>query len=92
MSAPCSHLESVPNDPAPSGGCQECIDMGDTWVHLRFCIECGNIGCCEDSKNTHATKHHHATGHPIIQSYQPGEGWRYCYPDEARLTDAPPMR
>jgi uncharacterized UBP type Zn finger protein len=88
MSARCPHLEDIPTDPAPSGGCQECIDMGDTWVHLRFCIKCGNIGCCEDSKNQHAMKHAKAHGHPVIRSAEPGEWWAWCYEDGvgARLT------
>lgn len=89
MSAPCTHLENVPNGPAPSGGCQECIDMGDTWVHLRFCLECGNIGCCEDSKNTHAKKHAAAQGHPAIRSAEPGEWWAWCYEDEAGVRVIP---
>lgn len=55
--------------------------MGDTWVHLRLCLTCGQVGCCESSKNTHARKHSHASGHPIVQSFEPGETWRWCYPD-----------
>lgn len=89
MSAPCTHLENVPNGAAPTGGCQECIDMGDTWVHLRFCIECGNLACCEDSKNTHAKKHATAHGHPVIRSAEPGEWWAWCYEDEAGVRVVP---
>jgi uncharacterized UBP type Zn finger protein len=81
VSARCPHLENVPNGPAPRGGCRECIEMGDTWVHLRFCIECGNIGCCEDSKNQHAMKHARAHDHPVIRSAEPGEWWAWCYED-----------
>jgi len=88
MSAECLHLENVPTGPAPTGGCQECIDLGDTWVHLRFCIECGNIACCEASKSQHAMKHARAHGHPVIRSAEPGEWWAWCYEDGvgARLT------
>jgi uncharacterized UBP type Zn finger protein len=66
--------------------------MGDWWVHLRLCSTCGRVGCCDDSKNRHATKHHDATGHPIIRSFEPGEDWYWCYPDELffELEGAPP--
>ena len=75
----CVHLETKDNAKAKSTGCEECMKMGDTWVHLRRCLKCGHVGCCDDSKNKHATKHFHATSHPVIQSYQPGEDWKWCY-------------
>lgn len=79
----CSHLDHirtvVPNTP---DGCEECLKTGSDWVHLRQCLECGHIGCCDSSPNTHATKHFQATKHPIIQSFQPGETWKWCYVDE----------
>jgi uncharacterized UBP type Zn finger protein len=85
MATTCTHLGTI-RDVTPSGaGCQECLEMGDTWVHLRLCLACGHVGCCDSSKNTHATKHFHATGHPIIQSFQPGEDWRWCYVDEIEV-------
>jgi len=56
--------------------------MGDTWLHLRLCLECGHVGCCDSSKNKHATRHHRATRHPVVRSFQPGEHWRWCYVDE----------
>ena len=62
--------------------CDLCIEMGDTWVHLRACLHCGMVGCCDDSKNTHARKHWKAQGHPLIQSIEPGESWRYCFADD----------
>ncbi|MBI2325075.1 MAG: UBP-type zinc finger domain-containing protein [Chloroflexi bacterium] len=65
-----------------STGCAECLKAGDEWVHLRLCLTCGNVGCCDDPKNTHATKHHHATKHPMIRSFEPGEKWLWCYVDE----------
>jgi uncharacterized UBP type Zn finger protein len=80
----CEHAAAVKN-PAPrtSEGCEECLRTGDAWVHLRLCEECGHVGCCDSSKNTHATKHFHATQHPVIASFQPGENWKWCYVDEA---------
>ena len=88
----CSHKEFI-REVTPSGeGCKECLEMGDTWVHLRLCLTCGQVGCCDNSKNKHATGHYKETEHAIIQSYQPEEGWRYCYPDDAALPDAKPFR
>jgi uncharacterized UBP type Zn finger protein len=82
MMSICTHLDTI-HDVTPSAqGCEDCLKTGDTWVHLRLCLECGHVGCCDSSKNKHATKHFHATGHPIIQSFQPGEDWRWCYIDE----------
>ncbi|MES2203571.1 MAG: UBP-type zinc finger domain-containing protein [Patescibacteria group bacterium] len=63
-------------------GCAECLQMGDTWVHLRLCLTCGHVGCCDSSKNKHATAHFKETGHPVIRSFQPGEHWLWCYVDE----------
>jgi uncharacterized UBP type Zn finger protein len=79
---PCTHLDTIEPVHPNSKGCEECIKLGDTWVHLRMCRECGNVACCDDSKNKHATKHFHATKHPIIRSIQPGEHWSWCYIDE----------
>lgn len=66
----------------PAGGCEDCIAIGDTWVHLRFCVACGRTSCCDSSKNQHARKHAGATGHGVIRSKEPGEHWAYCYPDD----------
>ena len=82
MNQLCAHLRSPDNAPPHTKGCEECLKMGDTWVHLRRCLHCGHVGCCDDSKNKHATKHFGATKHPVIQSFQPGESWRWCYVDE----------
>ena len=86
----CAHLDQVQvlEPPASVPGCPECLAIGSTWVHLRMCQTCGQIGCCDNSPNRHATAHHHATGHPIIRSIEPGEDWSWCYPDELmfRLT------
>jgi uncharacterized UBP type Zn finger protein len=79
----CEHIENAGNpEPRTPQGCEECLKMGDTWVHLRLCLTCGHVGCCDSSKNRHATKHYHATQHPVIRSFQPGESWRWCYVDE----------
>jgi uncharacterized UBP type Zn finger protein len=80
----CTHLDAIrPVEPKSPGVCEECRAEGRRqWVHLRMCLTCGNVGCCDSSVRKHATKHFHATGHPIMQSAQPGEDWRWCYVDE----------
>ena len=85
---PCTHLDQIREVVPSAQGCEECLQMGDTWVHLRICKICGHVGCCDSSKNKHATKHYHATGHPIIQSFEPGEDWLWCYIDESLLLPA----
>ena len=84
MSAVCSHTDQIDLDVTPSSteGCSECLRTGGRWVHLRMCMSCGEVGCCDNSPNRHATKHAHATQHPIISSREPGEDWLYCYPDD----------
>ena len=80
------HLKEIRKDVRPrTDGCEECLRMGDEWVHLRLCLSCGHVGCCDDSKNKHATKHFRATRHPIIRSLEPGEDWRWCYVDETAV-------
>jgi uncharacterized UBP type Zn finger protein len=82
----CQHLRAITpqllnrkaNTP---DGCQECLAIGDEWVHLRLCLTCGHVGCCDSSKNKHATKHYRATQHPVIRSFEPGERWLWCYVD-----------
>ena len=78
----CTHLDQVADVTPSSPGCEDCIPMGDRWVHLRVCMSCGHVGCCDSSKNRHATSHFHASAHPLIQSYEPGEDWWWCYVDE----------
>jgi uncharacterized UBP type Zn finger protein len=82
--ASCSHLDQVKITQLPESvdGCEECLVSGDPWLHLRICLSCGHVGCCDDSPNRHATAHATATDHPIIRSLQPGEEWSWCYPDE----------
>lgn len=79
----CEHMTQIKKDPVPKTpqGCEEYLRMGDSWIHLRLCLICGHVGCCDQSKNKHATKHFHQTNHPVIKSFQPGESWRYCYVD-----------
>ena len=78
----CTHLHDL-TDPAPSGtGCVECLATDGRWVHLRHCLACGHIGCCDSSPNRHATAHWRESGHPVIRSFEPGEDWWWCYPDE----------
>jgi len=82
MTNACTHLDRV-SEVAPSGaGCLECLRTGSRWVHLRMCMTCGHVGCCDSSPNRHATAHHREEGHPIVQSYEPGEDWWWCYDDE----------
>jgi hypothetical protein len=81
----CTHLELVKTAKRNSSGCEECLKIGDRWVHLRLCRQCGHVGCCDDSKNRHATRHFHATQHPIITSIEPGESWSWCYVDRVVL-------
>ena len=86
MSDTCTHLAQV-GDVTPSGqGCAECLRIGARWVHLRVCMTCGKVGCCDSSPNRHASAHHREQGHPIVQSYEPGENWWWCYEDELAFT------
>ena len=82
---PCTHTDEVHRVHASADGCQECLATGDRWMHLRMCMECGHVGCCDSSPNTHATKHFHATQHPIMRSFEPGEDWGFCYVDNVML-------
>jgi uncharacterized UBP type Zn finger protein len=81
----CAHLDRANNVDASSPGCLECTQAGEEWVNLRICLTCGHVGCCDDSPNQHASKHYHATRHPLIQSFNPGQTWIYCYPDDVIL-------
>ena len=85
MQQTCSHLDQIQNPSPKTDGCEECLKMGDTWVHLRLCEICGHVGCCDSSKNRHATKHFKATKHPIMRSLEPGEVWGWCYVDDVMI-------
>jgi uncharacterized UBP type Zn finger protein len=82
MAAHCSHLDRIKSVSPHASGCEECLRRGMRWVHLRLCLTCGHVGCCDSSPGKHATQHFHETGHPIVQSFEPGENWRWCYVDE----------
>jgi len=89
MSTECTHLDQVAVlEPENVEGCPECLSLGGTWVHLRSCLVCGQVGCCDSSPGKHATAHFEATGHPLMRSVEPGEGWGYCYVDEVTLRTA----
>jgi uncharacterized UBP type Zn finger protein len=78
----CEHLDQIRDVVPSSKGCEECLAMGDTWFHLRMCLTCGRVACCDSSKNKHASKHFRDSNHPLVVSAQPGEDWRWCYIDE----------
>ncbi len=86
----CEHLQEPRVVTARSVGCEECEKSGDTWVHLRICLTCGHVGCCDDSRNRHARAHARVTGHPVIASFEPNEEWAYCFPDDKFFTRLPP--
>ena len=83
----CSHLDHVRITRLPDSveGCEECLATGGQWLHLRICLECGKVGCCDDSPNRHASAHSGSSGHPIIRSIEPREDWSYCYIDEVMM-------
>jgi uncharacterized UBP type Zn finger protein len=85
MTNACPHVKEIRKVQPKTDGCEECLKMGDTWVHLRLCLSCGHVGCCDSSKNKHATKHFRAIHHPIMQSIEPGEDWRWCYVDNMEV-------
>lgn len=88
LESPCEHAASVTvrEVQRPAEGCVDCLATGGRWVHLRVCLSCGHVGCCDSSPNRHATKHFRSTGHPIITSAEPGESWVWCYVDEEALS------
>jgi hypothetical protein len=75
------HVPELPSRPV----CEDCVKTGGRWVHLRMCLQCAHVGCCDDSPNRHATHHFHSTGHPVIRSAEPGEDWRWCYLHERQV-------
>ena len=84
----CRHIRESNPVPPRAAGCEECLAAGMRWVHLRLCQECGHVGCCDNSIGKHATKHFHATKHPIMKSFEPGEDWSWCYVDELFIEPA----
>jgi len=81
----CAHELQIRTVTPSALGCEECLKIGSPWVHLRICRSCGHVGCCDSSPHKHATAHFHASGHPIIEGYDPPEGWGWCYVDEVML-------
>ena len=82
MAKTCTHTDLIKVTEPGKHVCEECVKMGDRWVHLRMCLICGNVGCCDSSENKHATKHFHDVGHPLMRSIEPGETWVWCYVDQ----------
>jgi uncharacterized UBP type Zn finger protein len=85
---PCTHQDQILDVTPNSKGCEECLKSGDRWVHLRVCMTCGHVGCCDSSKNKHATKHYHESGHAIVKSMERGEDWMWCYIDKTFVEKA----
>ena len=81
----CGHVSSIRPVTPSAEGCEDCLATGDSWVHLRLCLTCGHVGCCDSSPNRHARKHFHKNRHPIIRSFEPGETWRWCFVDEMEV-------
>jgi uncharacterized UBP type Zn finger protein len=90
MEIQCSHLNQIKTGIRAKTplGCEECLKSGDPWVHLRLCLSCGHVGCCDSSQNQHATRHFHESGHPVIRSFEHGESWRWCYADQLMIEEA----
>ena len=90
MATACTHLDQVVDvEPKTPRGCEECLATGGRWVHLRLCLTCGHVGCCDNSPGRHATGHYRQIRHPLIRSFEPGEEWGWCYVDEVFLDPAP---
>ena len=88
--AECAHLDQVHEvEPTTPEGCEECLESNWEWVHLRLCLSCGHVGCCDNSRGKHATKHFHRTHHAIMRSFEPGEDWGWCYVDDLVFEPAP---
>lgn len=85
----CQHFSEIRTATPSADGCEDCLKIGGQWVHLRMCMSCGHVGCCDNSPNRHATKHYHSEAHPIIKSVEPGEDWGYCYPDDQFFEELP---
>jgi uncharacterized UBP type Zn finger protein len=90
MASGCSHIRQLsPVIPRSPEGCEECLRSGGRWVHLRLCLTCGHVGCCDSSPGKHATGHFKLVQHPVVRSFEPGEDWGWCYADRLYLEPAP---
>jgi uncharacterized UBP type Zn finger protein len=89
MADACTHLDQIKITHTKAHVCEDCVKIGDTWVHLRLCLECGHVGCCDSSQNKHATKHFHKTQHPLMRSIEPGETLMWCYVDNISPGELP---
>ena len=87
----CTHLDTIEITELPDevAGCPECLEMGSPWCHLRICLGCGHVGCCDSSPNHHASSHARESGHVLIRSIQPGESWAWCFADQVMLPTVP---
>ena len=83
--AVCAHADDLAAPSGPAAACEDCLRVGGQWVHLRRCLDCDHVGCCDSSSHRHATAHHATTGHPVVASAEPREHWAWCYPDQALL-------
>ena len=90
MANECRHLDHIKVTRTDKDYCEDCVKTGDDWVHLRMCLECGHVACCDSSPNRHATRHFHATRHPVMRSIEPGEFWTWCFVDQVEAGELPP--
>ena len=81
MAVGCAHLSQVREVEPSARGCEDCLRVGGAWVHLRLCMTCGHVGCCDSSPEQHGSRHHAETGHPVMRSFEAGEAWRWCFVD-----------
>jgi len=88
MTESCTHLDQIKISHTDKRVCEDCVKIGARWVHLRLCLICGHVGCCDSSPNKHASRHYAKTGHPLVRSIEPGENWIWCYVDELVLEPA----
>ena len=89
MARECAHLDQIRITRTKKRVCEDCVLTGDDWVHLRMCLICGHVGCCDSSINKHATRHFHESRHPLIRSLEPGETWIWCYADDMAPGELP---
>lgn len=89
MATACAHVREMRVTRTDKHVCEDCVRIGSRWVHLRLCLSCGHVGCCDSSPNRHATRHFRETAHPLVRSIEPGESWVWCYADEAEVGELP---